>query len=276
MKDFLGTLPPNVSTYGGAIDSLYTVILVITVAIFFIVQLLLVWFLWRYRAGASPRATYTHGNTTLEILWTIAPTVIVVFLGFWSRGLWAHIKIELPPADVTVRVSGKQFNWEILYSGPDGKFGTEDDYQVDNDLRVPVNKTVHVVLGSHDVIHSFFVPQARLKQDAIPGREIKAWFKITEPGVYEIPCAELCGFGHSGMKGQLMVLAEADYASWLKEQWPPAGEPGQAEAPEGPPAEVPQTPVEGEGAAEAAAPGAASASHDGAGPVPVASGAAGA
>src|SRR5437867_1053276 len=118
----------------------------------------------------------------------------------------------------------------ILYPGPDGKFQTSDDYQVDNDLRVPVNKVVRVLLGSHDVIHSFFIPQARLKQDALPGREIPAWFNITKPGVYEIPCAELCGFGHSGMKGQLTVYSDADYQKWLKEQWPPAGQASPAGA----------------------------------------------
>jgi len=238
MDDLLGSLPANVSTFGGDIDRLYHLILYITAITFFIVQGLLVFFLWRYRAGASSRAHYTHGNTRLEVLWTAVPTVIVVMLGFMSKNLWAHIKRDVPPADITIRVTGKQFNWEILYPGPDGKFGTDDDYQVDNDMRVPVNKKVHVLLHSNDVIHSFFVPQARLKQDTLPGREIRAWFEITRPGVYEIPCAELCGFGHSGMKGQLTVYSDADYQKWLKEQWPPAGEqappagqPPAAEAP---------------------------------------------
>ena len=197
MNDLLGSLPPNVSSYGGDIDSLYHLILWITAITFFLVQGTLLFFLWRYRASASKKAIYTHGNMRLEVLWTAVPTVIVIMLGFMSRSLWAHIKKEVPTPDVTVKVTGKQYNWEILYSGPDGKFGTPDDYQVDNDLKVPLNKVVQVILGSNDVIHSFFIPQARLKQDALPGREIRAWFKITKPGVYEIPCAELCGFGHS-------------------------------------------------------------------------------
>lgn len=229
MNDLLGSLPPNVSTYGGDIDFLYHLILWITAITFFLVQGTLLYFLWRYRAGASKRATYTHGNTRLEIIWTLVPTVIVVMVGFMSRDLWAQIKKEVPTPDVTVKVTGKQYNWEILYSGPDGKFGTPDDYQVDNDLKVPVNKVVQVILGSNDVIHSFFIPQARLKQDALPGREIRAWFKITVPGVYEIPCAELCGFGHSGMLGHLTVMADADYANWLKEQWPPEAAPASVE-----------------------------------------------
>ena len=164
------------------------------------------------------------------------PALILVFLGFSSAGAWRDIKMKMPTPDVTIMVTGKQFNWEILYAGPDGKFHTEDDYQVDNDLRVPVNKNVRVMLGSHDVIHSFFIPQTRLKQDALPGREIQAWFNVNTPGVYEIPCAELCGFGHSGMKGTLTVLTDADYAKWLAEQWPPAGSAPAGEAPAAPPA----------------------------------------
>jgi hypothetical protein len=99
------------------------------------------------------------------------------------------------------------------------------------------------------VIHSFFVPQARTKQDALPGREIPVWFNITQPGVYEIPCAELCGFGHSGMKGQLTVYSDADYEKWLKEQWPPAGA-APAEGAQAP-AEGGETPPPAEGAAPA-------------------------
>jgi len=255
MQDLLGALPPNVSTYGDRIDSLYHLILYITAVAFFLVEILLVYFLVRYRAGASSRATYTHGNTRLEIVWTTVPALILVFLGFASAGAWRDIKMKMPHPDVTVMVTGKQFNWEILYAGPDGKFHTEDDYQVDNDLRIPVNKNIVVMLGSHDVIHSFFVPQVRVKQDALPGREILAWFNVKVPGVYEIPCAELCGFGHSGMKGMLTVLSDEDYAKWLQEQWPPAGsapaggEAAPAEAPpagEAPPPAPPATPATGQ------------------------------
>ena len=246
MHDLLGSLPENVSTYGADIDWLYHLILYITAGAFFLVQGCLIVFLWRYRAGASKKAIYTHGNARLEVAWTAVPSLILVFLGFMSRGLWAHIKTDMPPPDVTIMVTGKQFNWEILYAGPDGKFHTADDYQVDNDLKVPVNKVVRVLLGSHDVIHSFFVPQARLKQDALPGREIPAWFEITKPGIYEIPCAELCGFGHSGMKGQLTVLSDADYQAWLKEQWPPAGQAAPSPGGQGGPPAGEPTPPTGE------------------------------
>src|SRR5262249_874182 len=87
-------------------------------------------------------------------------------------------------------------------------------------LNVPVNKKIRVILRSKDVIHSFFVPQMRLKQDAMPGRSITVWFEATKPGRYEIPCAELCGFGHSGMKGWMTVHTQDDYAHWVKDRWP--------------------------------------------------------
>src|SRR4029079_16154069 len=93
----------------------------------------------------------------------------------------------------------------------DGKFGTGDDKTLLDELHVPVNKIVHVNLKSQDVIHSFFVPQFRMKQDAVPGREIAQWFEATKPGKYELPCAELCGFGHSGMRGWIYVHTPADY-----------------------------------------------------------------
>jgi len=107
-----------------------------------------------------------------------------------------------------------------LYPGPDGQFNTEDDLQLENDLHIPVGKVVRVILKSKDVIHSFFLPHLRLKQDCVPGREIVAWFEATKPGRYEIPCAELCGFGHSGMKGFLTVHSAEDYEAWVQEHWP--------------------------------------------------------
>jgi len=216
----LSWLPEDISTFGPKIDQLFYLIYYITSATFVLVTALLLAFLVLYRHRDGRRATYTHGNSTLEIIWTIVPALILVMLAFMSKGQWDAIKKNAPPADVEVSVTAKQFNWEVRYPGPDGKLGTDDDYQEDNDLHVPVNKVVHILLHSKDVIHSFFVPVLRLKQDALPGREIVVWFEATKPGEYEIPCAELCGFGHSGMKGTLIVHDQAGYEKWLKERWP--------------------------------------------------------
>ncbi len=213
-------LPENVSTFGGEIDYLFYLIYYITGAVFVLVTVLMILFLIIYRHREGRRATYSHGNTALEITWTVIPAVILLVLSFMSVSSWSRIKAHAPPSDFQVRVAAKQFNWEIVYPGPDGKFGTPDDFQIDNDLHVPVNKVVHVILQSKDVIHSFFLPNLRLKQDAVPGRDILVWFEATKPGKYELPCAELCGFGHSGMRGWLYVHTPEEYKKWVKETWP--------------------------------------------------------
>lgn len=213
-------LPEDVSTFGGEIDSLFYLIYYITGAVFILVTVLMVLFLIVYRHREGRRATYSHGNTALEITWTIVPAIILLVLSFMSVSSWGKIKSNAPPSDFQVQVTAKQFNWEIVYPGPDGKFGTPDDFQIDNDMHVPVNKVVHVILKSKDVIHSFFLPNLRLKQDAVPGRDILVWFEATKPGKYELPCAELCGFGHSGMRGWLYVDTPEEYQKWVKENWP--------------------------------------------------------
>jgi cytochrome c oxidase subunit II len=210
-------LPEDVSTYGHEIDALFYLIYYITAVTFILVTVLMVVFLVKYREQPGRRAIYTHGNTTLEIIWTIIPAAILIVLSFMSVSTWAKVKRSVPPTDFEIQVTAKQFNWEVVYPGADAKFGTSDDVNFDNDLHVPVNKVVRIHLGSRDVIHSFFLPNLRLKQDAVPGRTIPVWFEATKPGKYELPCAELCGFGHSGMKGWLYVHTPEEYAKWAAE-----------------------------------------------------------
>ncbi len=210
-------LPENVSTFGKDIDWLFHLIYAITAITCVLVMVTLVAFLWMYRDRPGRRARYTHGNTTLEILWTVVPSLILVVLTFLSVPAWSKIKMTVPETDFTVTVNAKQFNWEVIYPGADAKFGTADDKKLLDELHVPANKPIRVILKSQDVIHSFFVPAFRIKQDAVPGRDIHAWFDATKPGKYEWPCAELCGFGHSGMKGWVYVHTPADYAKWAAE-----------------------------------------------------------
>ena len=215
----LSWLPEDVSTFGGEIDFLFYVIYYITGAAFILVTALMIIFLVMYREREGRRATYTHGNTALEITWTVIPAIVFISLSFMSVSSWGKIKSHAPPSDFELQVTAKQFNWEVLYPGPDGKFETADDYQTDNDIHVPVSKVIRIHLKSRDVIHSFFLPNLRLKQDALPGRDILVWFEATKPGKYELPCAELCGFGHSGMRGWLYVHAPEDYQKWAQETW---------------------------------------------------------
>jgi len=228
-------LPPNVTSYGEDIDWLFHLIYAITGITAILVFACLIAFLVMYRDRPGRKATYTHGNTTLEIVWTIVPALILVVLTFLSVPAWSKIKMQMPPTELTVEVTAKQFNWQVAYAGPDGKFGTEDDKKFLDEMHVPVNKKIRVNLKSQDVIHSFFVPNFRIKQDAVPGREIGVWFDANKPGKYEWPCAELCGFGHSGMRGWVYVHTPEEYAKWeaenLKADAPaaPAAEPAKEE-----------------------------------------------
>ena len=212
--------PENIATYGQQLDDLFFLIYVITGIVFLLVTVLLAAFLVMYRERPGRRAVYSHGNTTLEMVWTIVPAVILIVLTFLSIPAWTKIKSRIPESDLHIRVTGKQFNWEVQYPGPDGKFDTADDQTLDNEIHVPIDKPVVLHLRARDVIHSVFIPSARFKQDAVPGREILQWVEVTKPGKYEIPCAELCGFGHSGMKGFLFVHTPEAYQQWLKEKWP--------------------------------------------------------
>ncbi len=208
--------PHDISTFGPTIDLIFEVIFWITAITWIAVTAAMVIFLVRYRHREGRKATYIEGNSRLELVWTTITAVIMVALALASRSTWAEIKEHGPPGEVFYKVTAKQFNWEITYPGPDGRLGTADDVTIDNDLHVPVNKVVAIDLASKDVIHSFFVPNMRLKQDAVPGRIIHVWFEATEVGQYAIPCAELCGFGHSGMQGTLYVQSQEDYEKWLK------------------------------------------------------------
>jgi cytochrome c oxidase subunit 2 len=216
----LSWLPEDASTFGPDIDWLFYLIYYITGATFVLVAAAMVAFLIVYRRRDGGRATYTHGNATLEIVWTVVPALILVVLTFLSVPTWGRIKGRTPESDLHVRITAKQFNWEVTYPGPDARFDTPDDQTFDNEVHVPVGKPVVLHLRARDVIHSVFIPNMRFKQDAVPGREITDWFTASRPGKFEIPCAELCGFGHSGMKGYLFVHTDEEFRQWLKERWP--------------------------------------------------------
>lgn len=213
-------LPENVSVEGKDIDFLFRFIDSIVTATFILVAALMIIFLVKYRQKPGARAIYTHGNSTLEMAWTVIPSLILALIMIMTQSSWARIKSNPPEnPDMVIEVTGKQFNWIVRYAGPDGKFGTGDDKKLDNAVHVQVNKSVLLNLKGEDVIHSFFVPVLRLKQDLLPGRIIPFWFTATKTGEYEIPCAELCGFGHSGMVGKLTVHSEASYREWVQKTW---------------------------------------------------------
>ena len=212
--------PQNASSFGGEIDNLFVLILYITGAVFFLTEITLVVFLVKYRKREGVKATYVDGSTRAEIIWTAIPAVIVIFLGVFSQPLWSRIKdpANIPADAIVYDVTAKQFEWHFRYPGPDGKIDTDDDFEKRNELHVIVNRDYEVRLHSEDVIHSFFVPAFRIKQDAVPGLVIRAWFRPIRTGEYELACAELCGLGHYRMHTYFNVVSQADYDKWVSDQ----------------------------------------------------------
>ena len=212
--------PENISSFGGDIDFMFWVITILTGVVFVLVEAALVVFLFKYRHKEGRKAFYSHGNATLEKAWTIGTAAIVLILGAWSWGLWLDIKDprRFPAADLEIGIHVKQFEWNIQYPGADGRLGTADDFTKRNQLHIPVNAKIRGTLESEDVIHSFYLPNFRLKQDAVPGMRIPIWFEATKTGNYEIACAELCGLAHYRMKGAVTVHTAEEFQAWSAQQ----------------------------------------------------------
>jgi cytochrome c oxidase subunit 2 len=215
-----------VSTFGREIDSLYLIILWITGIVFIGTQVVLVWAMHRFAderdAQGRPvrKADYFHGSQRLEVIWTIIPAAILVFIALYQMGTWAEIKFRsaAPKVPPLAEITGRQFQWVMRYPGPDGKLNTRDDLVVVDDLHFVKDKKALIYLKSSDVLHSFFLPQLRIKQDAVPGLTIPVWFDCDNPGEYELVCAELCGWGHYKMRGRVTVHeTEEQFQKWMDE-----------------------------------------------------------
>lgn len=215
-------LPEGVSTTAPEIDRIFYLILWITGAAFFLVQGALLWFLVRYRRRPGVAAAYIHGNTMVEVVWTVIPALILIWLALVSQRVWATVRGTPPAAGVEVEITAEQFAWNIRYAGADGQFDTADDVATINQLHLPVRDVVLVHLKSKDVLHSFFVPQFRIKQDAVPGITGRLWVSAVKSGNYEIACAELCGLGHYRMRGFVTIEEPAAFQAWLAQNAPAA------------------------------------------------------
>jgi cytochrome c oxidase subunit 2 len=180
----------------------------------------LFWFMWRYddRNNTEP-VKFVHGSHSLEVVWTMLPAATLLFIAIYQMNAWASEKMDPPDMAPTVEVTGRQFEWRLRYPGADGELHTPDDVLGVNELHVPVGEELLLVIKSEDVLHSFFLPNMRLKQDIVPGMKQMMWFKCTQTGKFDIVCAELCGWGHYKMKGQVTVESRADFDAWLAEQY---------------------------------------------------------
>jgi cytochrome c oxidase subunit 2 len=216
----LDWLPEAASSYAGDIDQLFILITVIVGVFFLLAEAALVFFSLRYRRTEKRKAAYIPARTLRSMAYVLVPCAVV--LGFdlvidaAAAPVWNQVKQTLPVPDERVRIQGEQWAWRFTYPGPDGQFDTADDFQTVNDFHVPLDAVVVFELTSKDVLHSLWMPALRLKQDAVPGRMIRGWFKATREGRYEVPCAEICGFGHTLMKATLVVETPAAYREWLR------------------------------------------------------------
>jgi cytochrome c oxidase subunit II len=234
-------LPHGASSSAQWIDHQFAITYLLMGVVFVAAQGALGLFVWQYRdKGTAAKVDYSHGNTKLEVIWTTLTAALFIGLNLMGSPIWAAERFEPAKADsVPVEVTGMQFAWYFRYAGADGKFGntsaklmdpsagseaaigldTSDpaskDDVVTGPMYLPVNRQVNLTLRAVDVIHSFFIPSMRFKQDAVPGLAIHMHFTPVETGDYEIACAELCGLGHYKMHGMLKVVSQEDFDKWL-------------------------------------------------------------
>lgn len=201
--------PPIASEQAAQVDDLFNSLLGIASGIFLLVEGALVYAVIRYRRrpGHEGEGPSVHGDNQLELAWTIVPALIVFWLAVHSGQVLTRIRTT-PPDAMPVRVVARQFSWEFEYP----EYGIRSP-----DLHVPEGRSVALELNSMDVIHSFWVPAFRLKQDALPGRTTRTTFTASLPGTYPVVCAELCGVGHSIMHTQVVVHEAAEFDAWLEE-----------------------------------------------------------
>jgi cytochrome c oxidase subunit 2 len=162
----------------------------------------------------------------LELVWTLIPAVVLVMLALYQMNVWRSQRVARPETDVAgvgripapplVRVVARQFGWEFHYAGRDQRSGTGDDFSVENLIVLPDDQPIVLSLESRDVIHSFFVPQLRLKHDVVPGMTHYAWFTPTRTGTMSVVCAELCGWGHTRMTGELRIVSRREFEDWQR------------------------------------------------------------
>lgn len=243
-------LPENASVHGVELDFMLGLVHWLVIVLFLIWAPFFLFTLWRFRASRSPKADYYGVNSHLSTYQEVGVVVaeLVLLFGF-AIPTWAELRDESSyPADeeaTVVHLIAEQFAWNVHYPGADGVFGERsiehlnvqtnpiglnrqdpnaaDDIVTANELYLPVDKPVIVHLSSKDVIHSFSLPEMRVKQDAIPGLTIPVWFIPTRTGDWEIACAQLCGVGHYRMRGYLTVQSQADFDAWMAESTAPSG-----------------------------------------------------
>lgn len=215
-------LPIDASATGHLIDALFWLATILITVAFIAVIGILVTCLIRFRERPGYSALYTHGNSRQAVMLTLSFAVIVFFaidvnLAYHDHKAWEEMWGQAPDPATAVRIEvmPEQFAWNVRYAGADNEFNTADDVTTMNLMHIPANKPVIVQLRSKDVIHSFFLPNFRIKMDAVPGIITALYFEGRREGEYDIACAEHCGLGHYRMQGKLVVESQEKFDAWL-------------------------------------------------------------
>jgi cytochrome c oxidase subunit 2 len=231
--------PESISEHGPSVDRQFLITITVCGIAFAAAQVGLGWVVWKYRASADKqRATYSHGNNRLEVVWTVVTAIVFISLAVMGQRVWASLHLHAAPVgSYQIEVTAQQFAWNVRYPGKDNVFGRVDPQYIDDTtnpvgvvdtdpngkddtvvptLVVPENRPVELVLKSKDVTHSFWVPQLRFKQDLVPGMGIHVHFTATKVGKYELACAELCGMNHFKMKSYMLVLPQGDFDALMQ------------------------------------------------------------
>jgi len=227
--------PASISEHGPAYDQQFILTIIVVGVAFAAAQVALGYAVWRFRdTGDGTRAVYSHGNNRMEIIWTVVTAIIFISVGILGQRVWYSLHMQPVAAGAaTVRVTAQQFQWNYHYAGADGKFGHTDPRKISDEainyigldetdpaskddavlqtLVTQVNRPVQLILMARDVTHSFWVPQLRFKQDAVPGLEIPVHFTPNTVGRYEVACAELCGQQHYKMRSYMLVLPDDEF-----------------------------------------------------------------
>ena len=198
--------PESASTLSGEVDALFGYILAVSAFFTVLIFVLVLAFAIRYRRRSVDQVVpQLHGNTLVEIIWTVIPLVLVLSFFWWGADLF--FRMRRPPTEpLEIYAVAKQWMWKIQHQ--------EGPREI-NELHIPVGQPVKLTMTSEDVIHSFFVPAFRVKQDVLPGRYTTLWFEATTTGTYHLFCTEYCGTDHAGMIGRVVVMDPIDYQRWL-------------------------------------------------------------
>jgi cytochrome c oxidase subunit 2 len=205
MFDNFPLWPTSASSQSLGVDLLYSFLVVLSLATTLLIFVVIAIFGMKYRRRHGREAEQIEGSLILEIAWSVIP--LGIFFVIFAWGAVIYFRMRTPPRDAAeIYVVGKQWMWKLQH--------VEGQREI-NELHVPVDRDIKLIMTSQDVIHSFFVPEFRLKQDVVPGRYTTLWFRATRPGTYHLFCTQYCGTEHSGMIGDVVVMNPADYQAWM-------------------------------------------------------------